>query len=275
MPQLVSQHFSDRFRRAVILLRELISTDFKLRYQGSFLGYLWSLLKPLGLFLILYTVFVKVFNFGKDIEHYPIYLLLGIVLWNYFLEVTLNGMSAILARGDLIRKINFPKYVIVLSGSFIALINLIFNLIVVAFFMIINNVDIHREILLLPLILAELFVLGLAAAFFLSAAYVKYRDLGPIWEIFMQGLFYATPVLYPVSMMKAYSEEAAKLLMLNPIAQIIQDARYVTVNKTQTETVWSLHAGWAQFVPLLLTALLLVVAYTYFRTRSKYFAEQI
>lgn len=275
MPQLASQHFYDRLRRALILLRELISTDFKLRYQGSFLGYLWSLLKPLGLFLILYTVFVRVFNFGKDIEHFPVYLLLGIVLWNYFLEVTINGMTAILARGDLIRKINFPKYVIVLSGSFIALINLLFNLVVVAFFMVVNKVDIHQEILLLPLILIELFVIGLAAAFFLSAAYVKYRDLGPIWEIFMQGLFYATPVLYPVSMMKEKSVTAAELLMLNPVAQIIQDARYVAVNKAQTETVWSLHTGMIQFVPPILAAILLVVAYVYFRSRSKYFAEQI
>ncbi len=94
-------------RRNRILLKELVITDFKLRYQGSALGYLWSLLKPLMLFAILYVVFVKFLKFGSDIEHFPVYLLLGIVMWNFFIEATFQGMRAIVDRGDLIRKISF------------------------------------------------------------------------------------------------------------------------------------------------------------------------
>ena len=144
-----------------ILLRELVVTEFKLRYQGSVLGYLWSLLKPLFLFAVLYVVFVHYLRFGADIEHFPIYLLLGIVMWSFFTEATTQGMQAIVSRGDLIRKINFPKYIIVVSGTISALINLIFNLLVVFVFMMINHVDIKSTILLLPLNILEMYVLSL------------------------------------------------------------------------------------------------------------------
>src|SRR5262252_6752752 len=93
------------------LLRELVVTDFKLRYQGSALGYLWSLLRPLFLFAILYTVFGYYLKIGNSIEHFPLYLLLGIVLWGFFVESTTQGLTAIVSRGDLIRKVNFPKYI--------------------------------------------------------------------------------------------------------------------------------------------------------------------
>ena len=96
-------------RRNKILLRELVVTDFKLRYQGSVLGYLWSVLRPLFLFAILYVVFEKFLRMGRDIEHFGVYLLLGIVLWTFFTEATNMGLQAIINRGDLIRKINFPN----------------------------------------------------------------------------------------------------------------------------------------------------------------------
>src|SRR5688572_27881664 len=92
-------------RRNRILLKELVITDFKLGYQGSALGYLWSLLKPLLLFAILYVVFVKFLRFGSDTEHFPVYLLFGIVLWGFFTEATVQGIHSIVGRGDLIRKI--------------------------------------------------------------------------------------------------------------------------------------------------------------------------
>ncbi|RKW02124.1 MAG: ABC transporter permease, partial [Candidatus Saccharimonas sp.] len=88
-------------RKNRILLRELVVTDFKLRYQGSVLGYLWSILKPIFLFIILYIVFDKFLGLGKQVEHYPVYLLVGIVLWNFFSEATVQGLQSIVSRGDL------------------------------------------------------------------------------------------------------------------------------------------------------------------------------
>src|SRR4051812_19118284 len=107
------QRFKQRYRYSAILLRQLVVTDFKLRYQGSMLGYLWSLLRPLLMFVILYFVFTIALPVGKDVPYFPQYLLLGIILWNFFGEVTSGSVGAIVGKGDLMRKINFPKYVII------------------------------------------------------------------------------------------------------------------------------------------------------------------
>src|SRR6185437_9679410 len=109
------KNFLRRYHYSVILLRELVRTDFKLRYQGSVLGYMWSLLRPLFMFATLYIVFGVFLKAKGNIPHYPVYLLLGIVLWNYFGEVTSGSVGAIVGKGDLLRKINFPKYVIILA----------------------------------------------------------------------------------------------------------------------------------------------------------------
>lgn len=261
-------------RRNRALLRELVITDFKLRYQGSVLGYLWTLLKPLGLFTILYIIFVKFLKFGNSIEHFPSYLLLGIVMWNFFTEATNNGMEAIVSRGDLLRKIKFPRYIVVVSGTVSASVNLAFNLLVVAVFMLINGVDISWSILWLPIILIELFVFSLAVAFFLAAAYVKYRDISHIWEVLILGAFYATPILYTLNQVEKVSPQAAKLLLLNPMAQIIQDARYSVVTH-QTLTVHNfLQTPW-RYIPFLIVITSIILASVYFRRSSKYFAENI
>ena len=207
-------------RKNRILLRELVVTDFKLRYQGSVLGYLWSILKPIFLFIILYIVFDKFLGLGKQVEHYPVYLLVGIVLWNFFSEATVQGLQSIVSRGDLIRKINFPKYIIVISGTISAFINLAINMVVILGFCLVNGVQWSLEgLLVIPLIL-ELYVLSLAVAFFLATINVKYRDIGYLWEIFMQAAFYATPVIYPLQMVMERMPAAAPYLMLNPAAQI-------------------------------------------------------
>ncbi len=268
----ISNIFSRKNR---ILLRELVITDFKLRYQGSLLGYLWSLLKPLLLFAILYIVFVKFLNFGGGIEHYPVYLLLGVVMWSFFIEATNQGMQAIVARGDLIRKINFPKYIIVISGTISALINLLLNLIVVFVFMIINGVHVHFTSLLLPFNILELYVLALAIAFLLGALYVKYRDISHIWEVFLQGAFYATPLLYPISMVIAHSVLAAKILMLNPVAQIVQDTRYNLITHQTITTGGLVDSVWLTMMPYVLVLVLIAYASWYFRKNQKYFAETV
>lgn len=262
-------------RKNRILLRELVVTDFKLRYQGSVLGYLWSLLKPLMLFAILYVVFIHFMRFTSFGEHPAVQLLLGIVLWTFFTEATSQGMAAIVARGDLIRKINFPKYIIVISGTISALINLCLNLLVVFVFMLINGVDLKWSLLALPLNILELYVFGLAIAFALAALYVRFRDIGHIWEIFIQGLFYATPIIYPLAMVMEKNMEAAKILLLNPIAQIIQDARYNAISHQAITTNSLVHNPYLQVVPYILVAMTITFAVYYFKKNQKYFAENV
>lgn len=257
------------------LLRELVVTDFKLRYQGSALGYLWSLLRPLFLFAILYVVFGYFLRFGREMEHFSLYLLLGIVLWGFFVEATTQGLSAIVGRGDLIRKINFPKYIIVISGTLSAFINLCLNLLVIGFFMYITHVDIHESALLFPLLVLELYVLALALSFFLSAAFVRYRDINYIWEVGLQAAFYATPVLYTMKMVTDRSELAGQLILLNPVAQVIQDSRYTLITH-QAGTLYSLGGSvWMVVVPFGIILASVAVAVYYFRKNSKYFAENV
>lgn len=262
-------------KRNRVLLRELIVTDFKLRYQGSVLGYFWSLLKPLFLFAILYVVFGLYLRLGANVPHFPIYLLLGIVLWSFFTESTTQGLQAIVSRGDLIRKINFPKYIIVISGTVSALINLLLNLLVVGVFMLIGGVEITSVALVFPLIIIEIYVFSLALAFFLSAAYVKYRDIGYIWEVLLQALFYATPILYTVDMVNEKSHLAAQIMMLNPVAQAIQDARYTLVTQ-QTQTIYDImHQTWAIAIPFAIILICSVLATIYFKMNSRFFAENV
>lgn len=261
-----------RRSHSLILLKEFVITDFKLRYQSSVLGYVWSLLRPMALFIILYFIFVKFLRIGSDIHNMPIYLLLGIVLWNFFSEVTNGGVGAIVGKGDLIRKVNFPKYVIVLSGSISALINLAFNLIVVAVFLAITKVPVSFNILLLPLLFAELFILAVSVAFLLSALFVRLRDINYIWEVFMQAFFYATPILYPLSLVPL---GVAQILLLNPLAQIIQDIRYILVTP-QAQTIGMVYQNeWMRLIPILIVVVIAVIAWRYFVAHQDSFAEDI
>lgn len=265
------RHIFSKKNRA--LLAELVRTDFKLRYQGSALGYAWSLLRPLLLFVILYVVFVKFLKIGVGVPHFPVYLLLGIVIWNFFNEMTVQSLGSIVGRGDLIRKIRIPRWIIVLSSSISALINLLLNLIVVVFFLFLNHVDLLRTALWLPLILAEVYILALGISLFLSAAYVKYRDVNYIWEVVLQAGFYLTPILYPLSLITSLTFQ--KLIMLNPLAQAIQDARYSVVTH-ETRTIYQVFdGGWYKFIPFIVVILIFFGGLKYFRKESKYFAENI
>ncbi|HET7302161.1 MAG TPA: ABC transporter permease [Candidatus Saccharimonadales bacterium] len=264
-----------RYAYSTILLRQMVITDFKLRYQGSVLGYVWSLLRPLFLFVILYFVFAEFLNIGKDIPHYPVYLLVGIVLWNFFAEITSNGVSAVVSQGDLIRKLNFPKYVIILAAAVSALINLALNLIIIAIFLAFNHVDIQFAAIFAPLYIFEIFVFAIALAFILSTLFVRLRDINYIWEVIMQAAFYATPIIYPLTKVSERSPELAKLLLINPVAQAIQDVRYGLVTN-QTQTIWSvLHSPVIKALPFIIVLAAFVFAVLFFKKRSPYFAEDV
>jgi ABC-2 type transport system permease protein len=227
------------------------------------------------MFVILYLVFTVFLPTSKDVPHKPVYLFLGIVLWNYFGEMTSGSVGAILGKGDLLRKINFPKYVVILAVAASATINLLLNAVIVAIFMFFNHVPVTWEaVLIIPLVF-ELFVLGLGLGFFLSALFVKFRDVSYIWDVVMQAGFYATPILYSLSEIEQAHHKIAEFLILSPPAQIIQDARYVLVTHVSA-TIHTLYPGrtWMWLVPISITLLIAVVGALYFRAHSKFFAEE-
>lgn len=265
------KHIFSKQNRA--LLSELVRTDFKLRYQGSVLGYAWSLLRPLFMFIILYVVFTKFIKLGDSIPYYPIYLLLGIVLWQFFADMTNQSLGSIVARGDLIRKIRIPRWMIVLTSSVSALINLGLNLIIVIILMAVSQVPVAISVVWLPIALLEIYLFGLGLSLFLSAAYVKYRDLSFIWEVCMQAGFYLTPIIYPLSVVTNITVQ--KLLLLNPVAQAIQDARNVVVT-TETITiaeVWGTPAS--RLIPVVITLVVLIIGILYFKKEASHFAENL
>lgn len=264
-----------KYRYSLILLRQLVITEFKLRYQGSALGYLWSLMKPLFLFLIMYVVFVYFLRVGDGVPHWPVQLLLGIVIWNFFAEVTNNGVVAVVSRGDIMRKINFPKYIIVLASTISAGINFLINLVVVIIFMLVSGVEFRFEMLLAPVYILELTAFALGLAFFMSALFVKLRDINYIWEIVMQGLFYASIVIYPITMLLNRGREFAELLLLNPVAQVIQNVRQAMVSG-EADTLLSISGNWViALIPVVLSIVVLLLGAWYFKKQSPYFAENV
>lgn len=266
-------NIKQRYEYSFVLLKQLIKTDFKLRYQGSALGYVWSLLKPLAMFAVLYFVFAKFLKIGADIPYYPIYLLVGIVLWNYFTELTSGAIGSVVSKGDLIRKINFPKYVIVLASSASAVISLGFNSIIVVLFMIIFGADPSwGAIIAIPLVLAEITILGLGLGLLMSALFVRFKDIAYIWEVISQAMFYATPILYPITLIPIVAQ---KILILNPVAQAIQDLRHfvVTQEATQIQDIISMEP--ARLIPVGAAIIIFISGILYFRKKSKYFAEEV
>ena len=262
-------------RKNRILLNELTKTDFKLRYQGSVLGYLWAIIRPLLMFGILYIVFAKFLRFGAEIPHYPVYLLIGTVLWNFFTECTNQGIQSLIIRSDLMRKIAFPKWIIVLSATTTALINLAINLVVVIVFSLLSGVELSWTWLIVPLLILELYLLSFGIALFLGSLNVKFRDVQSIWEVLIQALFYAIPIIYPLSMVVNYSDVTANVLMLNPIAQVIQDVRFCLITN-ETVTGWAILPNvFLKLVPLLLVAIMFTIGVLVFKKKSKYFAEEI
>ena len=205
--------------------------------------------------------------------YYPVYLLFGIVIWTFFTEMTQQSLGSIVGRGDLIRKIKIQRWIVVLSSSVSALINVFLNLIIIVIFMVINKVDVSWTILLLPLILFQVYIFSLGVSFFLAAFFVKYRDINYIWEVILQAGFYATPILYPLTVIS--NVKIHKLIFMNPMAQAIQDARYAVVTK-ETITIHStFNNDLYTVIPIFITIAVFIIGALYFRSQSKTFAENL
>lgn len=272
----VLKSLQQHYHYALVVLKELVKTDFKLRYQGSFLGVLWSVLKPLMLFAVMYVVFVRFLKFSDGTPTYAVSLLCGTCLWSFFSEATSMGMRAIVDRGDLLRKIHFPNYIIVASTTMGSMISLLINLVVIIFFGFFGNAQFTWHVLLVPFSIIQLYLLGLGVALLLGTLYVYFRDVAHIWEVVLQALFYATPVIYPISMISSNQRFAwaAKLLMINPSTQVIMDIRHNLLAPDYVDTVWTMiHSPWISLIPYVLTIVILVLGVHIFRKHSAKFAE--
>lgn len=260
----------------VRVVKVLVATEFKLQYEDSSLGYLWSLLKPLALFSVLYVVFGRLLRMGTVFEHFPLYLLVGLVLWIFFANSTTIAMTSIVAQGSLLRRLAFPRVIIPISATVNAAITFTFSLVAIVVLIAWSEIAPRLEWLALIPLLVELYALTLAVSLFLAAMYVRYRDIGQIWEVGSQLLFYLTPVIYPLELLPAW---AHTVVFLNPFTQIMQDARGIILYEDAGADVVTSTAvfghGAGRLFPLLVIAVLLLLSLVVFKRDERRFAEQV
>jgi ABC-2 type transport system permease protein len=221
--------FGGTLKRFVALTYTLAVTDFKLRFFGSVLGYLWQLIRPLMLFGVLYVVFTKVLRVGAGVPYYSAVLVGNIVLYTFWGEVTTAGVTCVADREAIVRKVQFPRLVIPLAVTLTALFNLALNLIAVAIFIAASGAGFHWTVIEAPLLLFIFAIFAAGVAMILAALYVSFRDVKPIWEVVTQALYFGTPILYPIEKMLPHAG-LAHLVMSSPIAVVIVQFRHAVVD---------------------------------------------
>ena len=256
-------------RRDASLTRELAWTQFKLKYTGSVLGYLWSLLKPAMLFAVLFIIFVQLLHQKK--QEFPLQLLVGVVIFTFFVECTSTAMSSIAGNAGLIQKAYFPRAILVVASSLTASMTFLINFaLIVAVATPLGHLHPGvRSLMVIPLVL-ELYVLALGLSLLLSSLFVFYRDLGHIWDILTQVIFYASAVVFPVSLIPARLRVP---FFLNPMAQIIEDTRHALVLSDIPST--AALVGRDAAIPIVVAVLAFVIGVATFRSLSPTFAENL
>ena len=253
----------------------IASTEFKLKYAGSALGYVWSLLKPLALFSVLYVVFGSFFKVGAGFSDYPLYLLIGIVMWTFFSDAVSVTMPSIVAHGSLLRKLSFPRLVIPLSATLTATLTFAINLIaIVALIGWERIVPAVHWLLLVPLVV-ELYLFTLGFALILATLFVRFRDVAQIWELLGQLLFFGTPIFYLVGFLPPWARSVS---LLNPFTQVMQDVREIILYRAREEDVFTadtvLGSGGRLF-PIAIAIATFAFGVVLFRREEPWFAERV
>jgi ABC-2 type transport system permease protein len=271
---------SGDFRRFWALTFTLARTEFKLRFFGSMLGYLWTLVRPLLLFGVLWIFFTKVAQVNSSKlpgeKYYGVQLLGSIVLFTFFAEATAGAVRSVVDRENLVRRIHFPRLVIPVSVVLLALFNLVLNLVVVMIFALGAGVEPMLSWLELPLIVAMIVIFSVGLAMLLSAMFVYFRDISPIWEVVSQMLFYASPVIISIQTVKAkLSTQLFHVYMLNPLAAVFQQFRHAMVTHA-TPSVGQALGSWAALLaPLVIVAGIFVIGFAVFNRAASKIAENL
>ena len=261
-------------RRALELLYVIAVNDFKKTYLDTALGYLWSLARPLLTFGVLLAVFTHVFHFASKVHAYPAFLLFNIVLFGFFQEATTIAVGSIVGHEAVVRKTQFPRLVIPLAVVFTALFNLVLNLIVAFIFVLAFGISPTWTWLLLPVILLLLFVFTTAVSMIVSALYPRFRDVSLIWGVLSLALFYATPVLYPLSLVS--SSFFRNVIALNPLTPILTLAqKWITEPSTPWPGSAAMGGPVRLAISVLIYALVCVLAVWIFAREAPRIAEEL
>jgi ABC-2 type transport system permease protein len=264
---------SGGWRRMIHLSWTLSYLEFRLKFFGSVLGYVWQLARPLLLFGVYYVVFTQFVNLSQDVKFYAPMLLMGVMLYQFWAEVTSASVRAVVDRENLVRKIHFPRIVIPLSVTLTGLLNLVVNLIAVGIFIELAGVPWRWSFLQFIPVLGVLVAFSFGLAMLLSALFVRYRDVQPIWDVVTMAAFYATPLLYPLEAVKI--EWARTLIMYNPLAVVAQQIRHAVFDP-EAATAAGAIGGWGKLmIPLALVAGTFAFGLWYFNRAAPDVAENL
>jgi ABC-2 type transport system permease protein len=276
---------SDSWPRFWQLAYNIARSEFKLKFFGSVLGYLWQVVRPLLLFGVLYVFFVLVFHVdkakGAAAHYYGAQLLGSIVLFTFFGEATSGAVRSVVDRENLVRKIQFPRLAIPVSVVLLALFNLGLNLVVVMIFALAAGVRPMITWLELPLIILMLSVLGMGMAMLLSALFVRFRDISPIWEVLSQILFYSAPVILPAETVREKLAHGTldhvlyHVYTLNPLVAIFQQFRHTMINHATLGAEGIMGSWLALLEPTAIVAAIFVVGFWYFNREAPHIAEDL
>jgi ABC-2 type transport system permease protein len=259
--------------RFLSLTWTLAVLEFRLKFFGSILGYFWQLMRPLLMFGVLYFVFTELVRLGGGVKNYPVVLLMGIIIYMFFSEATGTAVGSVLQRESLVRKVEFPRLVIPLSVVLTTYMNFVLNFVVVVVFVLASGIEPRLSWLeILPLI-AGLGILSTGLATGLSALYVRYRDVEPIWDVVLQMMFYGTPILYAVETIP--SERLQHLLMCNPLAVIVQQARHALIDPSAPSAAEAIGGAVYLLIPLGITVAVCVAGYVIFDRSAPHIAEEL
>jgi ABC-2 type transport system permease protein len=271
---------TDDWGRFWHLTYNIALTQWKMRFFGSVLGYLWQLVRPLLLFTVLYVFFTKIAHVGVGQgpagDFYGTQLLGSIVLFTFFLEATTGSVRSVLDNETLVRKIQFPRLVIPLSVVLLAIFNLSLNMVVVLIFALLAGVRPMLTWLEFPLIVGMLAVLATGVAMLLSALFVYFRDIQPIWEVLGQVLFYASPVIIPITaIVKNLSPTLLHVYMLNPLATVLQQFRHAMINHATPSAGALLGSQLAVLEPIAIALAVFVLGFYVFNRTAPRVAEDL
>ena len=259
-------------RRFLTLTWTLAATDYKLRFYGSVLGYLWTLARPFLFFSVIFFVFTEIVGLDKSVPNYGVYILFALVLFQFFAEATGGCVNCLVTRESLLRKMRFPRLVIPLAVVLTALFNLAMTLVAVFGFALASGVDPALSWLELPLIIAILALFATGVGLLLSSLFVRYRDVQPIWEVATQMLFYASPVLYVATMVP---ETYQRAYLANPIAALLTEMRHAVVD-ADARHVWDAIGSPVRIlVPIAIVLGAFVLGLMVFRREAPRIAENL
>jgi ABC-2 type transport system permease protein len=259
--------------RFVALVWTIAVSEFKLRFYGSALGYLWQLMRPLLLFGVLYLFFTQILRF-QNVEYYPVVLLQGIVIFTFLAEATTGSVTGLVDQEALVRKIQFPRLAVPFSIVLTALFNLLINYIVVFIFLIIQGGSpLWSWLWAFPLLIAALVFVATSISVLLSALYVRYRDVRPIWEVLLQTLYFVSLILIPIEAVP--NETLQKLLLVSPFACIVEELRHAVIDPNAPTVASILGNPLLIAVPVGIALALAAIAYAVFDRMAPVVAEEL